>query len=77
MDCTENTTLHRCSSIVATGTCFFVKPLLSNGCCIFAYLTVIAQQHATALLPFVCQGTVEIVEVKNIPNVFHNWNQEF
>jgi hypothetical protein len=32
----ENTT-HYCSSIVAVGTCLFAKPLLSNGCCIFAY----------------------------------------
>jgi hypothetical protein len=31
--------------IVAMQTCLFVKPLLSNGCCIFAYLTVVAQQQ--------------------------------
>jgi hypothetical protein len=30
--------------IVAAQTCLFAKPLLSNGCCIFAYLAVIARQ---------------------------------
>jgi hypothetical protein len=27
------------------GTCLFAKPLLSSGCCIFAYLAVVAQQR--------------------------------
>jgi hypothetical protein len=31
-----------CSEIVAVETCFFVEPLLSNGCCIAAYLEVVA-----------------------------------
>jgi hypothetical protein len=26
-------------------TCLFAKPLLSNGCCIFAYLMFVAQQQ--------------------------------
>jgi hypothetical protein len=30
-----------CSSVVAMGTCLFVKPLLSNGCCIYTYSEVI------------------------------------
>jgi hypothetical protein len=44
MDSTENTVHHCCSSVVAMGTFLFAKPLLSDVCCIFAYLTVIAQQ---------------------------------
>jgi hypothetical protein len=30
---------------VAVETCLFEKPLLGNGCCIFAYLAVVAQQQ--------------------------------
>jgi hypothetical protein len=32
----ENTVPHYCNSIVAVGIYLFTKPLLSNGCCIFA-----------------------------------------
>jgi hypothetical protein len=42
---TETTILHYCSSVVAMGPCLFVKLLLINGCCIFVYLTVVAQQQ--------------------------------
>jgi hypothetical protein len=45
MDGTENTILHCCSSIVAVETYLFANPLLSNVCCIFAYLVVIVQQQ--------------------------------
>jgi hypothetical protein len=34
-----------CNSIVAMQTCLFAKPLLSNSCCILAYLVVVAQQR--------------------------------
>jgi hypothetical protein len=40
----ENTVPHFYSSTVAMGTCLFAKPLLSNGCCTFAYLVLVAQQ---------------------------------
>jgi hypothetical protein len=36
---------HCYSSIVAVGTCLFAKNLLNNGCCIFAYHMVVAQQR--------------------------------
>jgi hypothetical protein len=44
MDRTENTVPLLLFPIVAVQTCLFAKPLLSNGCCIFAYLVVVAQQ---------------------------------
>jgi hypothetical protein len=34
-----------CCLIDALGTCLFAKPLLSDGCGIFAYLAVMAQQQ--------------------------------
>jgi hypothetical protein len=35
-------TAHYCSSIVAVGSCLFVKLLVSNGCFIFAYSAGVA-----------------------------------
>jgi hypothetical protein len=45
-DPTENTVSHCYSSIVGMETCLFAKPLLSNGCCIFAHLAIVVQQQA-------------------------------
>jgi hypothetical protein len=44
MDRTENTVHHCCSSTAAVGTCLFVKPLLSNDSCVYAYLAIVDQQ---------------------------------
>jgi hypothetical protein len=45
MDWTENTAPLLMYATVAIETCFFAKLLVSNRCCIFAYLAVIVQQH--------------------------------
>jgi hypothetical protein len=42
---TQKTLFLCCSSVVAVETCLFAKLLLSNSCCMFAYLMVIAQQR--------------------------------
>jgi hypothetical protein len=44
-DRTENTSPLLLYPIVAVETRLFAKPLLNNGCCIFAYLAVVAQQR--------------------------------
>jgi hypothetical protein len=41
---TENILPQLLYPIVAVETRLFAKPVLSNGCCIFAYLVVVAQQ---------------------------------
>jgi hypothetical protein len=48
----RNTATHCCSSIFAVRTCFFAKPLLSNGSCIFAYLAVVVQQRVYYMLQY-------------------------
>jgi hypothetical protein len=45
----QKTSLIFSSSIFAVGTYLFAKPLLSNGCSIFAYLVVVAQQQVYML----------------------------
>jgi hypothetical protein len=42
------------------GTCSFAKPLLSNGSCIFAYLTVVAQERVCMLQLYVLQNVFSI-----------------
>jgi hypothetical protein len=49
MDRTENTVPLLLFPIAAVQTCLFVKPLLSNGSCIFAYLVVVAQQRSVTI----------------------------
>jgi hypothetical protein len=41
----ENTERHCCISVISVGTLFLGKSLLSNGCRIFAYSTVVAVQR--------------------------------
>jgi hypothetical protein len=45
VDRAENTILPLLYAIVIVETCLFAKPLLSNGCFIFAYIAVVAQQR--------------------------------
>jgi hypothetical protein len=44
----SNTASH-CCQIVSIWIWLFEKPLLSNGCCTFAYLVVITQQQVNML----------------------------
>jgi hypothetical protein len=55
MDRTGNTIPHCCNSIVVF---ILAEPLLRNRCCIFSYLTVIAQQQVC--MPRYEQKSVDI-----------------
>jgi hypothetical protein len=45
MDRTDNTIPVLLYPVVAMETCLFAEPLLSNDCCMFAYLAIAAKQR--------------------------------
>jgi hypothetical protein len=62
MDCTENAISLLLFTIVAMQTYLFAKPLLGNGCCILAYLAVVAQQWVY-MARYVCMDMNIIMHV--------------